>query len=318
MHTYGGVADIVGKVQKTALGVLRRAIALLAEGLDLGERLAGRLSSQTRSARPSAATARRQRPLNHEQEQAGGKGAGDATTGHRERAAAPRRAAEGHSVPLPEGHLVARVAGEEEVFEAPLPLVEEKLPPPASFAPGPPPLPTAYRDDTFVALARDPFTLWLYWDFAPETVQAAMSGLRSPRTKLRIYQGEHRVRDMDFALESGSYYINDLSPGERYQAEIVFVGDQGERRLGRRSNAVALPNFGPSGWAEDRFATLPWEAKLPKGLDAFERPLPPELEDERYEPRAAMRRGASEAWPRRRPEAGSQVFIGRGARREGR
>jgi hypothetical protein len=219
----------------------------------------------------------------------------------------PRREA---SQPLPEGHLVARVAGEEAAFEAPIPLVEERLPPPSAPAPSPPSLPAAYHDDAFTAMARDPFTLWLYWDFSPETVHRAMEGLTDPRTKLRIYQGAHRVRDIDFALESGSYYVNDLSPGESYQAEIVFLGNEGERRV-RLSNPVTLPGFGPSPWVDDRFATLPWDVRLPKGLDAFEQTI---LEGPEEGLEAlwshARRQGASDSWTlsRRGPRAGSHGF----------
>lgn len=300
------MADIVGKVEKTARDVLRRGIQLLAQGLALGEQLAARL----RRKRPSHTAAWRETPLNHVQEEAAGQeGEGAVVERAPLEAPSPEREVEAISSPLSEGHMVARVMGEEEVHAAPIPLAEEKLPPPEAFAPGPPPLPSAYHDDAFVALARDPFTLWLYWDFAPETVREAMEGLRSPRTKLRIYQGAHRVRDIDFALESGSYYINDLSPGERYEAEIVVIGENGERRLGRRSNSVALPHFGPSSWAEDRFATLPIDTALPQGLDAFERPLPPELEEELAGRWGSLRQGASEAWPRRRPSAGSGSFL---------
>lgn len=212
--------------------------------------------------------------------------------------------------PLPEGHLVARVAGEEAAFEAPIPLVEERLPPPLAPAPSPPPLPAAYHDDAFTAIARDPFTLWLYWDFSPETVQRAMEGLTDPRTKLRVYQGAHRLRDVDFALESGSYYVNDLSPGESYQAEIVFLGNEGERRI-RLSNAVTLPGFGPSPWIDDRFVTLPWDVRLPKGLDAF-REATLEGPEEGLEAlwSRTRRQGASDTWTlsRRRPHAGSHGF----------
>lgn len=312
------MADLVDKVEKTALQALRRALWLLGEGLEFGGRLVAKISSRaTRREGPRAKAAGRQEPLNQAKEEERGK------EELMLRGSAPPMGQAGReearTQPLPEGHLVARMAGEGEVFRAPLPLAEEKLASPPPVAPGPPPLPHAYHDDAFVALARDPYTLWLYWDFSKETVRAAVEGLRWPRTKLRIYQGEHRVRDLDFALESGSYYINDLSPGEEYQAEIVFVGQEGERRLGQRSNPVKLPNFGPASVAGDLFATLPWEARLPKGLDAFERPFTPgELDEHLQAVRGPSRRGASDAWPRWRPKVSSGSFLGRGAGRGGR
>lgn len=294
------MAAIVENVEKTARTVLRRALSLLERSGELATRIAEKVSSiaaRGRGSRPNAA--RREAPLHR------------ARIESEDREVPPSHATPSIDQPLPEGHMVARVAGEEEAFRAPIPLVEEKLPPPFEPAPGPPPLPAAYHDNAFVALARDPFTLWLYWDFAPDEVRRAMEGLQAPRTKLRVYQGEHRVRDLDFALESHSYYVNDLSPGERYQAEIVFVGRNGERRLGALSNPVHLPNFGPSAWSDDRFATLPWDARLPKGLDAFEQPLPFEWEEGMDRSWSTIRRGASEVWHerRRRPEVGSAGFI---------
>src|SRR5690606_28439600 len=194
----------------TARSLLRRVARLLGEGRAASSRIAATISSlAARGRRSPPAGPRRQGPLAFVRE--------DPKT-----VVAGKDPPQEMNQPLPEGHLVARVAGEEAAFEAPIPLVEERLPPPLAPAPSPPPLPAAYHDDAFTAIARDPFTLWLYWDFSPETVQRAMEGLTDPRTKLRVYQGAHRFRDVDFALESGSYYVNDLSPGETYQAEIVF------------------------------------------------------------------------------------------------
>lgn len=282
------MAAIVQNLERTARTVLRRALTLLERSRELATRIAEGIAIVARVAFPAPPA-----PARHGPVRAAGK-------------ASVRPHLSGLGEPLPEGHLVARIAGEEEAYRAPLPLVEEKLPPPTEPAPGPPPLPPAYFDGAFTAMARDPHTLWVYWDFAPEEVRAAMESIEDPRTRLRIHQGAHRVRDLDFALESGSYYVNDLSPGEVYQAEIVVVGRNGERSL-RFSNPVRLPNIGPSPWADDRFATLPWDARLPKDLDAFTWPLP---FGEGLGSAAWRRGGASdlpyERW--RRSEAGSVAW----------
>lgn len=254
--------------------------------------------------------------------------AGDALTSAPPREVARRAVGEGTvrrspevpptaaSEPRPEGPMVARVAGERAVFEAPIPLAEDHLQAPKEAGVGPfPPLPDAYADDSFRALARDPFTLWVYWDFAPDTVRDALRGLRSPRAKLRIYRGGEIVRDLDFALESRSYYVNELEPGGTYQAEIVFVGENGERRVGRRSNAVMLPPFGPSSLVDDRVAWLPWEARLGRGVDlsreSIAAPGGTELRASRWQ---RGRGGASDRWvegARRPPDVGSDRRFGR-------
>lgn len=223
--------------------------------------------------------------------------------------------------------MVSRVAGESAAFEAPVPLTEDALrsEPVYEEVRGPegapdyfPPLPAAYRDDTFVALARDPFTLWLMWDYAARTIEAAREGLHNPRTKLRIFREGQLSRDFDFALESGSYYVSELEPGRRYVAEIVYVGDNGERRIGAPSNSVDLPPIGRSFVVDDRFATLPWASRLSRGLDLFERGTPEEGEGLEEEWLLRRRSGASD-WVfegKRRSDAGSfgryETGAGRG------
>lgn len=189
--------------------------------------------------------------------------------------------------PRPEGHLVARVAGEDAAHDAPLPLTEDRLEETAATidaaaaAPKAPvydeglgELPPGYGDDALVALARDPETLWVYWDYAHPTVQEAMKDLEHPYARLRIFDQGHLVKELDFALESRSFYIPGLTPGRHYRAEIFFLGTNGqERRLGRPSNSIGLPPRGPSSILDDRFVTLAWGTPLTR-RDLFERAEP--------------------------------------------
>lgn len=195
--------------------------------------------------------------------------------------------------PRPEGHLIARVRGEEEVHEGPHPLTEDRLAEPADLvteveervaaAATPAPaddedlgeLPWSYGDDALVALPRDPTTLWCYWDFAHHTVQEAMSGLENPRARIRVLEQGRVVREIDLALESRSFYINDLVPGRHYRVELHFYGVDGRhKRIGRPSNTIALPPRGPSPIIDDRFVTLPWGMPLARRHDLFERARP--------------------------------------------
>lgn len=177
--------------------------------------------------------------------------------------------------PDPDGFFVARVRGEDAVRDAPHPLVE---PAPAgdedeeAVSPAAPDerlgeLPWGYGDDAFVALPRDPRTLFLYWDWSPDTRARAFEGLDHPRAQLWILarsgEGWERVRTIDFALESRGYYVHDLQPGRTYRAEIHAVDRHGrERILSHGSNEVALPPVGPSPLVDDRFVRIPWELPL--------------------------------------------------------
>ena len=188
--------------------------------------------------------------------------------------------------PDPEGYMVARVAGEEALRGAPHPMTESALESArggATRAPEPAlgaeafderlgELPWSYADDTLMALARDPRTLFLYWDHAQETLRQAFEGLEGGRAQLWVFVREpdgrwERTRALDFALESRSYYVHDLAPGRIYRAEIHVVDRHGRDRLvPRPSNEMMLPAVGPSPIVDDRFMRIPWGESLQRML----------------------------------------------------
>ena len=194
--------------------------------------------------------------------------------------AARRSAKAGRSAgvegPDPEGYFVARVRGEDAVREAPHPMAESAYDRWSAYEEGVGAavydeqlgdIPLAYGDDAFVALPRDPRTVFLYWDHARETVARGFEGLEHPRVQLWVFAragaGWDRIRVLDFALEARSYYVHDLEPGRSYRAEIHVVDRAGrERLLGASSNEVGLPPVGPSPIVDDRFIRIPWDLPL--------------------------------------------------------
>jgi hypothetical protein len=192
----------------------------------------------------------------------------------------PAAAAKGHpgeGLPDPEGHFVARVRGEEAVREAPHAMAETGGDGPwtperegvgaPKYDEGLGELPWGYGDDAFVALPRDPTTLFLYWDLSQHTVASGFAGLDHGRAQLWVFgkagEGWERLRTLEFALESRGFYVHDLEPGRTYRAEIHAVDRRGQDRLvGRGSNPIALPPIGPSPIVDDRFARIPWDMPL--------------------------------------------------------
>jgi uncharacterized protein len=174
----------------------------------------------------------------------------------------------------PEGYFIARVRGEEAVRLAPHPMTETDdtqlraaLEAGVDDDEGLGELPWSYGDDAFVALPRDPRTLFVYWDLARDTVARAFAGIDHPRAQLRVFAavgggGWELVRVVDFALESRCFYVHDLAPGRVYRAEIHVMGGGKERQLGNPSNEMGLPPSGPSPVVDDRFASIPWDLPL--------------------------------------------------------
>ncbi|WP_147445764.1 DUF4912 domain-containing protein [Corallococcus aberystwythensis] len=170
----------------------------------------------------------------------------------------PTHAAE----PLVEGFFVTKMAGEKEARRHHL--LEEQAPrlPPADASPERDEhlsmLPLDYQDDAMVLLARDPHTLFVFWDFSDASRNRALDELPSPRAVMKVFDGEGVSREVDFALESRSFYLQGMTPGRTYRVEAHFVGSDGRsRRIGHSSNRATLPPAGPSVDTSIRFLRMP-------------------------------------------------------------
>jgi hypothetical protein len=131
-----------------------------------------------------------------------------------------------------------------------------------------PDLPWSYHDDRIVLLARDPRTVFAYWDCHPETVRVAREQMPEGVPMLRLFAlggSEPRVvREVSIDLDGRGWYFYDLDPNREYRLELVLRSPAGvDRLLLRPSNIVALPLNRPSAWIEDRFASLPLDIRLP-------------------------------------------------------
>jgi len=167
--------------------------------------------------------------------------------------------------PIIEGFFIARVAGEGEARRHHL--VEgtaRRSEPKGRMEDGLGELPTGYEDDALRALARDPSTLFVSWDFHPRTLERAGADLKLPRAVLRLYEGEVLAREAEVAIESRSFYVHGLRPGRRYRVEAHWVGVDGiSKMIGRSQGEVELPAaddvLRPG---EARFAELHWDQPL--------------------------------------------------------
>ena len=205
-------------------------------------------------------------------------------------AAGPAAAA---AEPDPEAHLVARMAGEAALAAAEIPLAEEKLPAPAPAAPPAVPefdeqlgeLPDGYGEDSVMLLPKDPYSLYLYWDFSQETVQRAFEWMPGVHTKIRVFADNELVREVDFSLDSHSWYFHGLQPGRAYRVELASIAVDGQsRRIGPASNTTRLPPDGPSEVVDDRFVRIPFDLPTARMAEAVrhggDRVMPPPFPEE--------------------------------------
>lgn len=162
--------------------------------------------------------------------------------------------------PLVEGFFVARVAGEKEARRHHLTEETGHLRAESSFDEGLGDLPASYGGDLAVLLPRDPRTLFFFWEFREQTVREAFAGLKSPRTILRVLEGDRLIREVDFALESKSFYLHDLEPARPYRIEVYAAGEGGALRLlWATPRSITLPPEGPSSDLSFRTWRLPWD-----------------------------------------------------------
>jgi hypothetical protein len=130
-------------------------------------------------------------------------------------------------------------------------------------------LPWSYDDDRVVLMARDPRTLFVYWDLHPQTIASSEAGLDGPRPLLRLtlLDGTPVVlRDLEIDLGWRGYYLHGLEPERAYRVELLVSDERGtERLLAHASNSMLLPPNAPSRTIDDRFVRLAPNDPLPEG-----------------------------------------------------
>jgi hypothetical protein len=125
-----------------------------------------------------------------------------------------------------------------------------------------------YGTDQVVALPREPRTLFVFWDLAPSTLQAASEGLRSWRLILRVCVGQRILGERPVDLAHGRAYLEDipLAPGARVELHVV------DDKTSRQVAASEIPDsFGTEWHSRLRLAEIPWQlplTELPKATQA--------------------------------------------------
>lgn len=157
--------------------------------------------------------------------------------------------------------------------------------------PEPGDLPAAYGVDRLVLLPRDPWWVFVFWEIAPATRDAACTALGAEaagaRPMLRLYdvtfvdpRGSNASLSFDVEVPTGveSWYVNVGRPAASYCAEVGLRTAAGRFLPLVRSNVVATPRatpspdrevrwleFGPTGpaWSAEQRGVRPAPAEEP-------------------------------------------------------
>ena len=129
-------------------------------------------------------------------------------------------------------------------------------------------MPATYGTDRVYAIARDPGSLFVYWDVNWPRLFAS-AGLSSRAVHLRVYRGDGRV-DSTRQINPfrGHCYVEVAMPDTVYSCELGCFQDTKWKGL-VRSGRTVTPRAGLSEDLSAIFATLPLHLSFERLLDIF-------------------------------------------------
>ncbi len=159
-----------------------------------------------------------------------------------------------------------------EIPPAPTPQKEVIAPQPESlteeFADDPPDVEPHYGEARVWLVARDPRSLFAYWEFRPHEHPDAVGGDGRPQFFLRTYRGEKAEATVEIEPCSGNVFIPAQSPDSDYSTELGFFSADVWCFLARSGVARTPPEF-PDAHDPVVFATIPARISLGKFRDAL-------------------------------------------------
>lgn len=131
-------------------------------------------------------------------------------------------------------------------------------------------LPDSYGKDRVVAMTRDPYWIYVYWEITEETLSRALQSLgraqMNARRILRVYtkdgegEGAERVLfDISINPEARNWYINVGGPGRTYRIDIGLLTAGGKFVCLASSNVVSTPRDRMSDVLDEEWMSLPSE-----------------------------------------------------------
>lgn len=129
-------------------------------------------------------------------------------------------------------------------------------------------LPLNYGKTRIIAMVRDPWWIFAYWEITPELEssvkeQIKKNGQNFEKSVIRIhditgikkFDGKNSVRFFDITLRdfARNWYVDVSSPSRRWCIEIGMVTKEGNFYLLARSNIIQTPRFGMSDMLDEEW-----------------------------------------------------------------
>ncbi|HXA09497.1 MAG TPA: DUF4912 domain-containing protein [Chthoniobacterales bacterium] len=130
-------------------------------------------------------------------------------------------------------------------------------------------LPASYGKDLLYVIARDPKSLFLYWDLN-WTPLFAQAGLSPREVQLRVYREDGSIeRTQEINPFRGHCYVDVAAAGTGYYCELgCLEGDVWTSLV--RSGTTATPAASMSEDVSEDFATLPIHLSFQRLIDIFQ------------------------------------------------
>lgn len=142
------------------------------------------------------------------------------------------------------------------------------------------PIPWSYDETRLVALARDPYWVFLYWEITDDRHRTAEEQVGREawfhaRPVIRVFDASGGGR-YDIAVDEAgrSWYVNVAQPDRLWYFELGRITEAGQFVMLARSNTILTPRDGPSDEIDWRWPPLHWAGLGPEGLPSSPGGLP--------------------------------------------
>lgn len=115
-------------------------------------------------------------------------------------------------------------------------------------------LPSGYATNRLIAMVRDPYWLFCYWDFDNNSWETVNQYIKQPFF-LRLLTEENELAKIPINPQARSWYINTYAPGKTISLELVVCTASGFLVL-LKSNLITMPTDSVSSFTDELWLSI--------------------------------------------------------------